>query len=202
MQKEMSKNTQRILNGKHIWLYMLLLSLPILINNLIKSFNGMVDIYFVARIEGVSTETIDSAMAALNIHESFNNLILALGVGLSIAAMAIISQFLGANRPDKAKHFAGQFMVISVIIGLLLTGLILGFSWFIVSLLGAQGETYTFAYEYFNIRSLELVGVIFFLVYQAIRQSQGSTILPTVFNISGILLNILLTWYFVDILKM
>ncbi len=202
MQKEMSKNTKRILKGKHIWLYMLLLSLPILINNLIKSFNGMVDIYFVARIEGVSTETIDSAMAALNIHESFNNLILALGVGLSIAAMAIISQFLGANRPDKAKHFAGQFMVISVIIGLLLTGLILGFSWFIVSLLGAQGETYTFAYEYFNIRSLELVGVIFFLVYQAIRQSQGSTILPTVFNISGILLNILLTWYFVDILKM
>ena len=56
----------------------------------------MVDIYFIARIKDVSTETIDSAIAALNIHESFNNLpILAIGVGLSIAAMAIVSQFVG-----------------------------------------------------------------------------------------------------------
>ncbi len=201
MQKEISKNTRRMLEGKHIWLYMLLLSLPILINNLIKSFNGMVDIYFVARIHNASSGTIDSAIAALNIHESFNNLILALGVGLSIAAMAIISQFLGAKREDKARFYAGQFLMIAVIISIVLTVIIISFSGFFVSLMGAKGETYTFAVEYFNIRSLELVGVILFLVYQAIRQAQGSTILPTVINISGILINIGLTWYFVDILN-
>lgn len=202
MQKEVSKNTKRMLEGKHIWLYMLLLSLPILINNLIKSFNGMVDIYFVARIDDANTETIDSAIAALNIHESFNNLILALGVGLSIAAMAIISQFLGAKREDKARFYAGQFLMIAVIISIVLTTIILLFSGFFVTLMGAKGETYTFAVEYFNIRSLELIGVILFLVYQAIRQAQGSTILPTVINISGILINIGFTWYFVDILNL
>lgn len=201
MEQGISKNTQRMLNGKHIWLYMLLLSLPILINNLIKSFNGMVDIYFIARIKDVSTETIDSAIAALNIHESFNNLILAIGVGLSIAAMAIVSQFVGAKREDKAKFYAGQLLTIALIVGISLTLVILGFSWFFIDLLGAKGQTFDFALEYFNIRSLELVGVIFFLVYQAIRQAQGSTITPTLLNIGGILVNIGLTWYFVEVLN-
>src|SRR5690554_753666 len=120
MEQGISKNTRRMLNGKHIWLYMLLLSLPILINNLIKSFNGMIDIYFIARMKGAQPETIDSAIAALNIHESFNNLILAIGVGLSIAAMAIVAQFIGAKREDKAKSYAGQLLTISVIVGVLL----------------------------------------------------------------------------------
>lgn len=189
-----------MLNGKNIWLYLLLLSLPILVNNLIKSFNGMVDIYFIARIKDLSPEAIDSAIAALNIHESFNNLILAIGVGLSIAAMAIVSQFVGAKREDKAKFYAGQLLTIAFIVGIVLTLVILGFSWFFIDLLGAKGQTFDFALEYFNIRSFELVGVVFFLVYQAIRQAQGSTIVPMILNISGILVNIVLTWYFVEIL--
>ena len=202
MQQNMSKNTQKMLNGKHIWLYMLLLSLPILINNLIKSFNGMVDIYFIARMPNASLTTVDSAIAALNIHESFNNLILAIGVGISIAAMAIISQFLGAKRENKAKFYAGQLITISIIVGLVLTLIIFTLSEVFVSILGAQGQTNIFADSYFKIRSLELVGVIFFLVYQAIRQAQGSTLIPTFLNILGILVNIPLTWYFVQVLNL
>jgi Na+-driven multidrug efflux pump len=63
-----------MIEGKHPWAYMLLLSLPILVNNLIKSFNGMVDIYFVSRMDA-SKEAIESAIAALNLHESYNNLL-------------------------------------------------------------------------------------------------------------------------------
>ncbi|WP_162163994.1 MATE family efflux transporter [Acholeplasma hippikon] len=201
MQGEISENTKRMLYGKKTWLQMLLLSLPILINNLIKSFNGMVDIYFVSRMEG-SSETISSAIAALNLHETFNNLILALGVGLSIGAMAVVSQFIGAKRYDKAKYFSGQFIALSVIVGIVLTIFILVTSWLIIPLMGAKGQTFEFAFSYFNIRSFELVGVVFFTVYQAIRQSQGSTVLPTIYNVLGILLNIVLTWYFVSVLKM
>ncbi|WP_162146841.1 MATE family efflux transporter [Acholeplasma granularum] len=198
----MSKNTYRMLTGKRIWLYMLLLSLPILINNLIKSFNSMVDIYFIARMDNATTAQIDSAIAALNIHESFNNLILAIGVGLSIAAMAIVSQFLGAKKENKARSYSGQLLMIAIIVGILLTLIIVSFSWLFIDLLGAKEQTFDNALVYFNIRSFELVGVIFFLVYQAIRQAQGSTIIPTLLNISGIILNIILTWYFVSILNL
>lgn len=200
MQTEISENTKRMLFGKKTWLQMLILSLPILINNLIKSFNGMVDIYFVSRMDAPK-DVITSAIAALNLHETFNNLILALGVGLSIGAMAVVSQFIGAKRYDKSKFFSGQFIALSVIAGVVLTLFIISTSWLFISLMGAEGQTYDFALQYFNIRAFELVGVIFFTVYQAIRQSQGSTVLPTVYNVSGILLNILLTWYFVDILN-
>src|SRR5690606_13466735 len=116
-------------------LTLLLLSLPILINNLIKSFNGMVDIYFVSRMDG-SEDTIKSAIAALSLHESFNNVILALGVGLSIAAMAIISQYIGAKREDKARFYAGQFVFLSFIVGAVLTLLIVSLSWAFVGWMG------------------------------------------------------------------
>ena len=37
---------------------------------------------------------------------------------------------------------------------------------------------------------------------QAIRQAEGKTLLPGVINISGLLVNVVLTWLFVDILNM
>ncbi|MFA5693278.1 MAG: MATE family efflux transporter, partial [Acholeplasmataceae bacterium] len=202
MQDKISKNTKRMLEGKRIWSYMLLLSLPILINNLIKSFNGMVDVYFISRMKGASNEAINSAISAMNLHDSFNNLILALGVGLGIAAMAVVSQFLGAKREDKAKEYSGQFVVFSFVLGIILTAFTLAFSWGFIPLLGAKGATYDYSLTYFNIRSLEQISVVFFIVYQAIRQAEGSTITPTILNILGILLNILLTWLFVDVLSL
>lgn len=201
MDQQISKNTRRMIEGKHPWAYMLLLSLPILVNNLIKSFNGMVDIYFVSRMD-TSKEAIESAIAALNLHESYNNLLLALCVGLSIATMTVVSQYLGAKRENKARYFAGQFVFISIIVGLILTFFVLSTTWFIIDWMGAKNLTYEFGLEYFNIRSLELIAVVFFSVYQAIRQSQGSTLIPTSLNILGIITNIILTWYFVSVLNM
>lgn len=201
MALQQSKNTQKMLTSKNIWLSMFLLSLPILINNLIKSLNGMVDIYFIARIPE-SNEAVESAIAALSLHEAFNNVLLALGVGLAIAAISVISQYLGAGRLDKAKINVGQFVFLSVIVGIFLNVVILGTSWFALDWLGAKGDTYRYGLEYFNIRSYEQVAVVFFMVYQAIRQSQGSTIFPVLLNIAGIVLNGILTWYFVEVLYM
>ncbi len=201
MALQQSKNTYKMLNSKNIWLSMFLLSLPILINNLIKSLNGMVDIFFIARMDDTA-ENIESAIAALSLHEAFNNMLLAIGVGLSIAAIAVISQYLGANRLDKAKLYSGQFIFLSVVVGLVLTGAVLGSSWFVVDWLGAKGQTYQYGVEYFNVRAYEQVAVVFFMVYQAIRQSQGSTIYPVILNILSIVLNGILTWIFVDFYHM
>lgn len=79
-----------MLNGKYIWLYMFFLLLLIFINNLIKFFNGMVDIYFIVCIKDVSIEMIDLVIVVLNIYELFNNLILVIGVGLLIVVMVIV----------------------------------------------------------------------------------------------------------------
>ncbi len=201
MALQQSKNTSKMLHSKNIWLSMFLLSIPILVNNLIKSLNGMVDIFFIARMDDTA-DNIKSAIAALSLHEAFNNMLLAVGVGLAIAAIAVTSQFLGANRLDRAKTYASQFIVLSVAVGLVLMLAVFGTSWFIVDWLGAKGQTYTYGVEYFNVRAIEQVAVVFFMIYQAIRQSQGSTIVPVILNIAGIALNTLLTWYFIDILKM
>ena len=59
----------------------------------------------------------------------------------------------------------------------------------IVRLMGAKGDTYTYGVEYFQIRSLEIVPVFLFIIYQSIRQAEGKTMLPGIINISGVIVN-------------
>jgi len=48
---------EKILNDKRLWLSMIIMSLPLFINNFIKSLNGSVDTFFVSQM-GLTAEQI------------------------------------------------------------------------------------------------------------------------------------------------
>jgi len=202
------ENIERILHEPSIIKGIVIMAIPVFLNNLLKSLHDLVDAVFIARMPVESPEVMDSALAALNIHWPIFNFFMALGIGLSIAAVSIVSQYLGAKREDLAKSYASKLVFLSIILGLLITGifllasdLVLGFNLF-AYLMGARGDALIFAGEYFRIRSFEFVFVFLFLVYQAIRQASGETLRPVLLNISGIFVNIFLTWLFVSKLGM
>jgi len=202
------ENIDRILNHKSILKGIVIMAIPVFLNNLLKSLHDLVDTIFIARMDVNSQDTLDSAFAALNIHWPLFSLFMALGAGLSIATVAMVSQYVGANRKDLASSYATKLILLSIVFGLVITLIfflasdkIFGFHLF-AYLMGARGETLAFAGTYFDIRSLEFVFVFIFLVYAAIRQSTGETLYPVILNMLGILLNILLTWYFISVLKM
>lgn len=191
----------RILKDKKLWLSMLIMAFPLFLNNFIKSLNGSVDTFFVSRM-GLTSEQARSAMAAMSLHDQVYNVFLAFGIGLSVACSSVISQYLGADKRNQAKKYAAKFLSLAVLIGLIFTTLILLFSPSLVHLLGARNDTHEFAVTYFNIRSLEYISVLVFMIYQATRQAEGKTILPASINILGILINIGLTATFVGVFNL
>lgn len=189
---------EKILNDKRLWLSMIIMSLPLFLNNFIKSLNGSVDTFFVSQM-GLTAEQARSAMSAMSLHDQVYNVFLAFGVGLAVAASAIVSQYLGAGKKDYAKKYAAKFLTLAGLIGITFTILILVFSPYLVSALGAKGDTHSYAVTYFNIRCIEYVSILIFMIYQAVRQAEGKTILPATINMTGIFINIILTAVFVKV---
>jgi putative MATE family efflux protein len=198
------ENIDRILNHPSILKGIVIMAIPVFLNNLFKSLHDMVDAIFVARIPFESSESMDAALAALNIHWPIFNFFLALGAGLGIATVSIVSQYIGAKRKDLAVSYASKLMVLSVIVGLLVTLVfILTSDWIwgynlLAYMMGAKGETLFFASNYFRIRSFEMVFVFMFIVYQAVRQATGETLFPVILNVGSIFVNIILTWLFIS----
>ncbi len=190
--------TEMILNGRPIIKGIIILSLPIFLNNILKAFHDMVDMFFLARMQ-TTTEQINSALAAINIQFPVYNFFLAIGSGLAIATVALVSQYLGAKDKIKARKYSSQSLFLALVLGLIITVIYALLSAFgtLPSLMGAAGHTLEYSITYFFVRSFEFIPVFIFLVYQAIRQSEGKTRLPVIINVIGIIINLFLTWLFV-----
>ena len=203
-----TKNIDRILHHKSILKGLVILSIPIFLNNLLKSLHDMVDAIFVARMPGYTNSELDAALASLNIYFPVNFLFLSLGIGLSVGTVAIISQYMGANALDKAKSYASKlffigtlFSMVIVFILILTSDLIWGYH-LIAYAMGARDAALDFASKYFLIRSFDLIFVFMFVMYQAIRQAQGETLKPVVLNGIAIVINIFGTYLFVSVFEL
>lgn len=202
------QNLERILHHPSLLKGIVIMAIPVFLNNFLKSLHDMVDAIFVARMDVGSQATLDAALAALNIHWPVFNLFMALAAGLGIATVAMVSQYVGAGRKDLASSYASKLITLAIIFALVVMGIffatsdqVLGFNLF-AYLMGARDEALGFAGEYFRIRSYEFIFVFIFIVYQSIRQATGETLYPVILNVGGILLNILLTWLFVSRLQL
>lgn len=201
MQHRQKKTKQEIiLYEKPILKGMLVLALPLFLNNIIKSFHDMVDVFFLARMSDNSL--VETSLSIMNVHFPTYFFFMAVGIAFSVATVTIISQYLGARRPDLAQKYASKILSLTIISGLIITAAILILAPTIVRLIGIKEASVGLASTYFRIRALEFIPVFLFLIYQAIRQAEGKTLLPGVINISGLLVNVVLTWLFVDILNM
>ncbi|MGI6781937.1 MAG: MATE family efflux transporter [Acholeplasmataceae bacterium] len=199
-QKIKPTKTEIILYERPILKGMLLLAIPVFLNNILKSFHDMVDMFFLARMPG--GVRVESSIAAINIHFPTYNFFIALGAGLGVATVTIISQYLGSKRPDLARKYASRITALSLMFGIIITLFMFFLAPIIVKWMGATGDTAEYAVTYFKIRALEIIPVFLFLIYQSIRQAEGKTFMPGIINISGIIINAFLTWLFVNKLDM
>ena len=202
------QNLERILHHPSLLKGIVMMAIPVFLNNFLKSLHDMVDAIFVARMDVGSQATLDAALAALNIHWPVFNLFMALAAGLGIATVAMVSQYVGAGRKDLASSYASKLITLAIIFAVIVSGIfiltsdqVLGFNLF-AYLMGARGEALGFAGEYFRIRSYEFILVFIFIVYQSVRQATGETLYPVILNMGGIFVNIILTWLFVSRLNM
>lgn len=188
----MTKDDQRrylILKDPNIYKGLLILALPIMLNNFIKTIHDVVDIVFVSRVVENSASAVGAISATFPVMFTF----ISLGIGLSIAGTALISQLIGNRQTEEASRYAGNLVYLSFIIGVVL--LIIGFfgAPYVMSLMGAKDYLLEKSTMYLRIRAFELPFLFIFFAYQAIRQASGDTVSPVIYGIITVILNIILS---------
>lgn len=168
----------------------LLLALPILLNNLIGTLYSLGDTYWVSRLG-------DVPVAAINFVWPVTFLTLSLAIGVSLAGGTVIAQHIGAGRQAKANEAAQQLYVFGILFGI--TAGIAG--WLltptILTLMNAPGELYANSVAYQRIMFIDMPFMFMMNIFFSINQAQGNTMTPTVVNGSSAILNIILDPIFI-----
>jgi len=191
------KKRHLILNDPKIYRGLFLLSIPLMLNNLIKTIHDVIDMYFVSEITGYSSEAVSSISLTFPIVFTF----ISLGIGLSAAGTALISQHVGSNNMESAKKYASQLVLIALVLGVILNV----FSYFsaepIMKLMGTEGYVLENSVKYLKIRSFELPVVFLFFAFTSIRQSSGDTVTPVIYGVITMVVNIILSPILISVLN-
>ena len=144
-----------ILKDSNIYKGLLILALPLMLNNFIRTIHDLVDMYFVKSIPGHATEAVNSIAVTFPVLFTF----ISLGMGLGIAGTALISQFVGSNQRDDARCYATNLFVIAVVVGIVLNIVMYFGSPYVMYWMGNDGFTLEKSSNYLQIRSFELTFV-------------------------------------------
>jgi putative MATE family efflux protein len=181
------KKSHLILKDKNIYKGLIILSLPLMLNNLLRTLHDIVDMFFVARIDGLATESVSAIQLSFPIMFTF----VALGIGISVAGTALISQFIGAKKEDQAVHYAGQLFWVAILASLIFLVLAYVSAPAVVASMGASGYVLDATVQYIRIRSFELPYSFLFFALLATRQASGDTASPVYIGGTAIILNII-----------
>ena len=194
---KITKNKEHlILHDKNIIKGILLLALPVMLNNIIKAFHDVIDTFLVSKIDAAES-VVSAQIAAIGFVSPIMTICQALAIGMMTAGTALMSQYIGAKKEDRASKVSGQLLMLCTVVGIIFNILLFFLAPTILKLMDAQGSLYDYSLTYIRIRSFELTGLFIFYAYQATRQSQGDTVTPVIINGTSIVLNIILTAIFI-----
>lgn len=176
--------TEFILNG-NMKKVIMVLSIPIMFNNLIQTLYSLADMYWVSKLGAVEVASTGFVWPVLF-------LILSIGMGLTIAGTSLISQYLGSKEKNQANQIASQIFSVAVILGFILS--VVGYvsTPYVIKLMGANSDLYSYSCKYLSIMFLDIPCYFIFLVFGAIRQAEGDTFSPMLLNIIGAITNVIL----------
>lgn len=174
------------------------MGLPMIISMVLQALYNVIDSIFVANMG------INGAIAnqALTYAFPIQIMIIAIGVGTGVGLNALLSKSLGENDRKKVNKIAGNgiFLSVCIYIVFLLFGLF-GSEWFI-SLFTNDKEIIEMGTIYLKICTCLSLGSIGYTVYERFLQATGKTMLSTISQISGAVVNIVLDYVFIYPLNM
>src|ERR671912_2844554 len=93
-----------------------LLAVPMVLEMLMESVFAVADVFFVGRLGA-------DAVATVGITESLMTIVYAVGMGLSIGAIATVSRRIGEKDPEAAARAAVQSIAVGVLVGIVVGGI-------------------------------------------------------------------------------
>lgn len=140
-----------------------LLAIPMVLEMVMESLFAVVDIFFVGKLG-------PSALATVGLTESVLMIIYAVGMGISIAATAMVSRRFGEKNYREAGSVTYQLMVTGSVLALLTGGLATYFAADILALMGAAPDVIATGVGYARIIFAGNIAIIMlFLINGAFR---------------------------------
>lgn len=163
---------------------------PLFVGNILNTFYNLADMYWVSMVG-------NDAVAAVAITFPTVWLTFSLGMGVTIAGVAFVSQHTGAGRLDQAARVAGQVTLLACFVGALLGGAGIYFREAIVRAMGAQGPVFELASVYLLITSAGLPFKYLYFAYRAVSQGTGDGKTPRNLLVLTTMMNVILDPFFV-----
>jgi len=168
----------------------LVIAIPIMLNNIIQSIYNITDTYFVSKLG--STE-----MAAMTLVFPIVFFFLGIGMGMSVAGTSLISQYIGDDNKKAARRVAGEIITLAVLSSILIAIIGSVLTPVIIKTMGGKGELLTLAVSYLRIIFYGMPALFLFFAFTAIKQGQGNTLTPMKYTALSVGLNIILDPVFI-----
>ena len=159
------------------------LSLPIVVTNLLQTAYNLADTFWLGQY---STE----ALAAISFGFPMVFLLIALGMGLSVAGSVLVAQHIGAGEEADAEYAASQTVVFGIIGSILLGAVGYVAVGPFISFLGAAPDVQPLAADYMRVISAGLPFMFGFFVFIALMRGYGDTVTPMLVMFGSVVLNI------------
>ncbi len=155
------------------------------------SIYTIIDGIFVARFVG------EDALSAINIVYPILCIYFAIAMMFAMGGTAIMGKFMGEKKEDEARSFLSVLFLVATFISILLLIVSFLFPSEIVTLLGAKGDLFPYAYDYFLALSPFALGFFLQIYVQSFFVLAGKPIAGFAICFLGGITNIVLDYVFI-----
>ncbi len=184
------ERSQKILNG-NVWAVIGLIALPMAIQNLLQAIYALLDTIF-------ATGLGDNTVAAINYIGPANNLIVAIGQGISVAATTLIARRIAANDNEGYKKYVANSIYVLAITGLIMLVIGYPFAGIILNLTGINSDLYPIALDYFRAFILFSPFALLSGVYIGIKRAEGHSSIIFIIALFSVVVKSVVNFVFIN----
>ena len=175
---------------------MLMFALPLMCSSILQLLFNAADIVVVGRFAG------DNSLAAVGSNTALINLLTNVFIGLSVGANVLVGRFYGAKQEKDLSETVHTSMLVSLISGVILTGIGVVFAEKLLMLMQAPEEVLGLAAIYLRIYFVGMPATMVYNFGSAILRAIGDTKRPLYYLTAAGVINVVLNLIFVVGLRM
>ena len=147
---------------------LLTLAWPLVVGNLLQTVYNLADMFWVGRVGSAS-------VAGVALMFPLAWMFISTAIGITAATIALVSQYVGADRRREADRVVAQSMLLATVVSFILGALGWFFRHEILTLMGAEGAVFDEALAYIEVIFFALPFTFLFFAFRASLQGAGDT---------------------------
>ena len=188
--REGLRGSQRDFTQGPIWVALVILAIPMILEMSMESLFAVVDIFFVAKLGA-------DAVAIVGLTESVMALIYAVAFGLAIGATATVARRIGEKDPEGAAKSAAHVIYLGIIVSLVISAIGIIFAPNILAALGADPSIVAEGTVFMRIMLGGNAVVVFIFLLNAIFRGAGDAAIAMRVLVLSNALNMILSPMFI-----